>query len=211
VLGGSAAPRLEFRIDLRQRLIEEARQIALQPKTGPPRRRACRPKGGGGIRLAAIGIGFSLAGGGVVAAAHSLSLPAKPGPTIARASPGAPVTVRHAPPAGPAATTVPPFTAPQTEHVVAALAPPASPASPKATSKAPLAGAVASPLPSVAVSTPTLPSLLASAGASPGRHGAPEQPAPSWHRAVFPSLVPSWLGPSPRTSAGPFHEVSPLR
>jgi hypothetical protein len=87
-LGASACPRLDFQRDLRQRLIDEARLIAAQPNRRPRSERPRRPKGGG-IRLAAIGIGFSLAGGGIVAAAHSLTLPAERAAT----SPGSTPTV----------------------------------------------------------------------------------------------------------------------
>jgi hypothetical protein len=90
VLGAAAAPRLDFQQDLRERLIDEARWIAAQPKSRPRSSRPRRPKGGG-IRLAAIGIGFSLAGGGIVAAAHTVDISAREATASASHAPHVPV------------------------------------------------------------------------------------------------------------------------
>jgi hypothetical protein len=208
-LGAAAGPRLEFRSDLRQRLLDEARLLAAQPKTRPRSGRPRRPKGGG-IRLAAIGIGFSLAGGGVVAAAHSLTLPAKAGAASPGVSPAAPLS--SAPPHARSAATpdgaslgavrverAPPAqqsVAPTSEAV---LSPPAS----------------SSPLPMASAVPPVTATLTgpASAGASAlGQLAAGRLPTavPS-DQPSLPILVPSWPYPLPSLSASPLPLISPLR
>jgi hypothetical protein len=207
-LGPSATPRLEFQRDLRERLIEEARLIALRPKPPPRARRPRRPRGGG-VRLAAIGIGFSLAGGGVVAAAHSFSLPARAAAPATKSSPpsSAPVGALPVQP-GPSVVESPLPSALKPPALVHARAQPVTPpadASTKVGVQAPLTGPVAS---SLAVPTPTPPAALPTPEIqltiSPGfksTHQPP--PAPTWS--------PSWLFAPPSFELDPFATISPLR
>jgi hypothetical protein len=69
--GPATAPRSDFQQALRVRLLVEASNLAVRPTTR--RRRADRHHRtkGGGIRLAAFGIGLSMAGGGIAVAANS--------------------------------------------------------------------------------------------------------------------------------------------
>ncbi len=74
------APSREFRQALRQRLISEAAELASRPPPNRPKRTTARagkrkpPRGSGsGLRLAAIGAGLSLAGGGIAAAGYTMT------------------------------------------------------------------------------------------------------------------------------------------
>ncbi|HEX4429627.1 MAG TPA: hypothetical protein VHZ96_10205 [Frankiaceae bacterium] len=209
-MGAAAAPRLDFRRELRQRLVDEALLIAAQPKTRPRSGRPRRPKGGG-IKLAAIGIGFSLAGGGIVAAAHSFNVPARANSTApATAAPRLSSPAPHD--RGPAP---PPSGAPASESAAGAssvawtssVQPVAAPTSATA------ADPTASPSPVSAASTLAAATQAPSAAASAigqlagGRFPStlPSDP-PS-----LPALVPSWFDPLPSVSAGPLSLQSPLR
>ena len=207
-LGSSATPRLEFQRDLRERLIEEARLIALRPKPPPRARRPRRPRGGG-VRLAAIGIGFSLAGGGVVAAAHSFSLPARAAAPATASSPTskAPAGTLAVRP-GPSVVRSPLSSAlepPALVHARArAVTPPADPSTPAAV-QAPPTGPVASPL---AVPSPTPPAGLPTPEiqltiSPPFKSTHQPSPAPTWS--------PSWLFAPPSFGLNPSATISPLR
>ncbi len=209
-LGTSATPRREFERDLRERLIEEARLIALRPKAPPRSRRPRRrgPSSGGGIRLAAIGIGFSLAGGGMVAAAHSLSLPARSAVPANNAPPDAAVGSSAAPSRAvrPAAGPPPPgelvpgqVAATPAARPAPTLTPAVPPAvtTPVAALKAPAVTAIAStPARPTATAAPTFqpPQILITVSPQIGS---------TYHPAPSATLVPTWLFPQPSPSPTP--------
>ncbi len=210
-LGTSATPRREFQRDLRERLLEEARLIALQPKPPPRSRRPKRPRGpnGGGIRLAAIGISFSLAGGGMVAAAHSHSLPANAGDSARQDAPATSVTSLPARARGPGpATGRAAGTATANAGSMPALAPPAALATP--TTSAPVAAP--SPPASALTSVPALPTASAVPTPRPPALGGMLAPplTPADPTAPPQSLVPTGLFPASSLSPAPSPSHSPL-
>ena len=205
-IASSATPRLEFQRDLRELLIEEARLIALRPKPPPRARRPRRPRGGG-VRLAAIGIGFSLAGGGVVAAAHSFSLPARAAGPATELSPASRAPALPAP-LRPGRSVAP-------SPLPSALESPAV-VHPRARPVTPPADAAATPSDAPAILAPPAPSVLPVPSPTPAAVLPPEieitispgfksphqpRPAPTWS--------PSWLFAPTELRAEPFRHDLP--
>ncbi len=217
--GPATAPNVDFQQALRRRLVIEAAPRATPtpalPSDASRPWRQKRPKGGG-IRLTAFGIGLSLAGGAIAAAAYSFSLPAPvaaPGAPLAHHASGPPEAAR-----GTAATANPAGSATLPARPLAS-APSAAPTASPGASANPVHGSGPLPVESVApalhaVPAPSVPlvapslndpasdGLLATAGLTPEAAGSGPSAGVAGSARVwnYPPPTPS-PSPSPSVSA----------